>query len=104
MVRRSRRRSERFRFVDADGSERVYDRLEDVPEDLRRRLGGLHAEAERLLAGGLDDVVFDEDIDDLGDFSYEVTVEDAGSDALELLENIRDCFGDLVDDSLADDA
>jgi hypothetical protein len=104
IVRRSRRRSERFRFVDADGSERVYDRLEDVPEDLRRRLGGLHTEAERLLAGGLDDVVFDEDIDDLGDFSYEVTVEDAGSGALELLENIRDCFGDLVDDSLADDA
>ncbi len=103
IIRRSRKRSERFRFVDADGSERVYDRLEDVPEDLRRRIGGLHSEAERLLAGGLDDVVFDEDIDDLGEFSYEVTVEDAGSGALELLENIRDCFGDLVDDSLADD-
>lgn len=96
ILHRTRRRRERFRFRDADGTERTYDRFEDVPGELRRRLG------VRLPARPLDDVTYDDDR--ANEFSYEVTVEDAGAGALELLESIRECFGDLVDDSIADDA
>jgi hypothetical protein len=101
LIRRSRTRSERFRFVDADGTERIYDRFEDVPPEMRRRMGGLQSEAERMLEDAFDDVVFDDD--HATEFTYEVTVEDGGAGALELLEDIRNCFGDLVDDALADD-